>query len=106
VFPHVTLWEDNSVMVGSMRPLQINRADVEWKLQMPQTRAALEAIGVRSFEDVQRLYTAGDAKMREFVGEGPILTDDRPAIEYFLALPRRNVDLSSLRSDVREIIRE
>ena len=93
-------------MVGSMTPLQITRADVEWKLQVPQTRAALDAVGVRSFDDVQRLFTAGDAKMREFVGEGPILTDDRPAIEYFLALPRRDVNLSSLRSDVREIIRE
>ena len=73
---------------------------------MLQTRAALSAIGVRSFADVQDLYTAGDAKMREFVGEGPILTDDRPAIGIF---PRRAAERRqpvSLRSDVREIIRE
>ena len=106
VFPNVTLWADAGVMVGSMKPLQINRADVEWKFQVPQTRAALEAVGIRSFDDVQHLFTAGDAKLREFVGEGPILTDDRPAIEYFLALPRHDVDLSRLHSDVREIIRD
>ena len=106
VFPNVTLWADAGVMVGSMKPLQINQADVEWKFQVPQTRAALEAVGIRSFDDLQHLFTAGDAKLREFVGEGPILTDDRPAIEYFLALPRHDVDLSRLHSDVREIIRD
>jgi spermidine synthase len=105
VFPNVTLWADAGVMVGSTKPLQINRADVEWKFQVPQTRAALEAVGLRSFDDVQHLFTAGDAKLREFVGEGPILTDDRPAIEYFLSLPRHDVDLSRLHGDVREIIR-
>ena len=106
VFPHQTLWADAGVMVGSLTPLKISRADVEWKLQVPQTGAALSAIGVRSFDDVQRLYASGDAKMREFVGEGPILTDDRPAIEYFLALPRRDVNLSSLHSEMGEITRE
>jgi spermidine synthase len=106
VFPHATLWADAGVMVGSLTPLRLEHADVEWKFQVPQTRAALEAIGVKSFEDVKGLYTAGDAKMREFVGEGPILTDDRPAIEYFLALPRKDVDLSRLRSEVAEIIRD
>jgi spermidine synthase len=106
VFPHATLWAEAGVIVGSMTPLRLEHADVEWKFQVPQTRAALAAIGVKSFEDVKGLYTAGDAKMREFVGEGPILTDDRPAIEYFLALPRKDVDVSRLRSDVSEIIRD
>ena len=27
--------------------------------------------------------------MKAFVGEGPILTDDRPVIEYFLSLPKK-----------------
>jgi spermidine synthase len=103
IFPHVTLWADGSVMVGSLQPLQISRGDIEWKLQVPQIREALNAIGIKSFEDLQRLYTAGDAKMREFVGPGPILTDDRPAIEYFLSLPRQGVDISELRSDPAEI---
>jgi spermidine synthase len=105
-FPHVTLWADAGVMVGSMTPLRLDHADVEWKFQVPQTRAALEAIGIKSFEDVKGLYSAGDAQMRAFVGEGPILTDDRPAIEYFLALPRKDVDVSHLRSDVAEILRD
>jgi spermidine synthase len=106
VFPHATLWVDGSVMVGSIEPLQITRGDIEWKLQVPQIREALAAVGVTSFEDLKGLYTAGDARMREFVGPGPILTDDRPAIEYFLSLPRRDVNISGLKSDVRDIVGE
>jgi hypothetical protein len=40
--------------------------------------------------------------MSRFVGHGPVLTDDRPLVEYFLSLPRDKVlDLSGLRADVR-----
>jgi hypothetical protein len=45
---------------------------------------------------------AGPEKMRAFVGDGPILTDDRPLVEYFLSMPRdRDPDLSRLRGDVK-----
>ena len=36
--------------------------------------------------------------LREFVGSGPILTDNQPLVEYFLSLPRdRDPDFSQLR---------
>jgi hypothetical protein len=39
------------------------------------------------------------------VGDGPVLTDDRPLTEYFLSLPRaEEVDLTGVRGDVREIL--
>ena len=39
------------------------------------------------------------------MGSGPILTDDRPLVEYFLSLPRdRDVDLSPLKGDVRSVL--
>ena len=30
--------------------------------------------------------------LRAFAGQGPLLTDDRPLIEYFLSLPDDNPD--------------
>ena len=40
------------------------------------------------------------------VGDGPILTDDRPLAEYFLSLPRgRGPNLSGLKGDVRRHVR-
>jgi len=43
-------------------------------------------------------YFAGPEDLRRFLGEGPILTDDRPMLEYYLSLPRdeRPLDPSGL----------
>jgi spermidine synthase len=102
VFPHTTLWADGSLMLGSLEPLRLRRGDVTWKLQLEGRREALAQLGVRSFEDLLGLYVAGPDELRRFVGSGPILTDDRPLVEYFLSLPRdREPDLSELRGDVR-----
>jgi spermidine synthase len=102
VFPYTTLWADGSLMLGSLEPLRLRRADFTWKLQLEGRGEALAQLGVRSFEDLLGLYVAGPDELRRFVGSGPILTDDRPLVEYFLSLPRdRGVDLSELRGDVR-----
>jgi hypothetical protein len=62
----------------------------------------LELLGIRSFDDLLRNYVAGPGELRAFVGPGPLLTDDRPLVEYFLSLPRdRQVDLTGVKGDVR-----
>jgi spermidine synthase len=102
MFPHATLWGNGSLMVGTTEPLRLRRADFDWKLQVPGRLRALERLGVRSFDDLLGMYTAGPEEMRRFVGDGPLLTDDRPLVEYFLSMPRdRDPDLSRLRGDVR-----
>jgi spermidine synthase len=101
VFPETTAWGDGTLLLGSVEPLRLRKADFDWKLQVPARRQMIEAFGVRTFEDLLRDYVAGPDELRSFVGEGPILTDDRPLVEYFLSLPRdKNVDLSGLRGDV------
>ena len=46
--------------------------------------------------------------MRAFVGDGPLLTDDRPLVEYHHWLPRPEeqppLNLSSLKGDVTRVI--
>ncbi|HEX7780674.1 MAG TPA: hypothetical protein VF424_15600, partial [Vicinamibacterales bacterium] len=102
VFPDATLWAGGSLMLGTTEPLRLRAGNLEWKLQVPGRYRALERLGVRSFDDLLRLYRAGPDEMRAFVGDGPILTDDRPLVEYFLSLPRaRDPDLSRLRGDVK-----
>jgi spermidine synthase len=106
VFPHTTLWADGGLMVGSVEPLILRRSDFEWKLDVPGRREMLASLGVHAFEDLLGLYMAGPDELRAFVGEGPILTDDRPMVEYFLSLPRdREVDLSGVRGDVSRHLR-
>lgn len=73
---------------------------------MPGRREALAELGIDSFEALLGAYRAGPDELRRFVGPGPVLTDDRPLVEYFLSLPRdRGVDLSGLRGDVRPRVR-
>jgi spermidine synthase len=107
VFPDATLWAEGNLMVGTKRPFQLDPADFERKLRDASTRAALESVGIGSFESLLSLYKAGPEEAQQFVGPGPILTDNRPRIEYFLSLPlgQGQVDLTGVRGDVRRHIK-
>ena len=105
VFPETTLWGDGTLMLGSVEPLRLRREDLEWKLQIPRRREMIASLGVKSFEDLLTLFVAGPDELRHFVGDGPILTDDKPMVEYFLSLPRdRDVNLSGVRGDVTRYV--
>lgn len=107
VFPETTVWSDGSLLLGSVNPLELRREDFTWKLATPGRREMLASLGIAGFEDLLSLYKAGPHELRQFVGAGPILTDDRPMVEYFLSLPRdRALDLSGLRGDVRRHVRD
>lgn len=92
-------------MLGSVEPLRLRREGLEWKLQIPRRREMIASLGVKSFEDLLTLFVAGPDELRKFVAEGPILTDDKPMVEYFLSLPRdRDVNLSGVRGDVTRYV--
>lgn len=106
VFPEATLWIGGDLMIGSKKPLVLRPSDFEWKLQAPGRREALQELGIDTFEKLLGAYRAGPEEMKQFVGPGPILTDNRPVVEYFLSLPRdRFADISGLRGDVRSRVR-
>ena len=108
VFPETTLWFDGGLMIGSVHPLTIRPDAVDAKRANPQTAAALDDIGLRDFQMLTSWYTAGPDEMRRFVGDGPLLTDDHPRVEYSRGLPPNdpNVNISSLRGDVSRVIRQ
>ena len=98
VFPQTTVWRDGSLLIGSVEPLRLSRSDFEWKLQVPGRAQGAHDLGADSWDKLPRYYTTGPDELREFVGPGPILTDDRPMVEYFLSLPRdRDPDFSKLK---------
>src|SRR5262245_15292222 len=106
VFPEAMLWYDGTLMVGSVQSLRICAATLESRRSASETRAALDDIGLRDFATFLSWYTAGPREMRALVGEGPILTDDRPLVEYYRSLPRRDppVDFSALHGDVTALV--
>ena len=81
VFPHTTLWGDGSLMLGSMQPFELSESAYEAR------RAAFEHFDW-DLPTLRRIYVAGPDAIRAFVGDGPLLTDDKPVIEYFLSLPK------------------
>ena len=74
---------------------------------MPGRFQGARDLGVEKFDALLATYRAGPDDLREFVGPGPLLTDDRPVVEYFVSLPRdRDIELSPLKGDVRRIVAE
>jgi spermidine synthase len=104
-FPHATAWAGGSLVVSSTEPLRLSRMGFERRLTDPAVGPVLRAAGLTSFDALLALYTAGPDELRRFVGDGPVLSDDRPLVEYFRSLPGgEDVDLTALRGDVRRHI--
>jgi spermidine synthase len=105
VFPHTTLWLDGQLMVGGVEPLQLDAARFAAKLEDAATRAMLAEAGIDSFETLRAWYTAGPREVAAFVGDGPILTDDRPLVEYFRSVADAGppIERFPLRGDVAEL---
>jgi len=51
-------------------------------------REALDEVRLTGFEVLRGWYTGNADEMRALVGQGVILTDDRPLVEYHHWLPR------------------
>lgn len=103
VFPYTTLWADGTLMLGSVKPFELSRAGYEQRYQDPRFRELFDW----NFETIVRTYLAGPDQIKAWLGDGPILTDDKPAIEYFLSLPRNDLrpDLRALTPKPEDIVR-
>lgn len=107
VFPETTFWAEGSLMIGSKHPLQLDSAAFARRLTDGELRAALADVGIRDFAPLLALYWSGPDELRAYTGGGPILTDDRPMVEYFLSLPLREPpgDVSRVRGDPSRVVK-
>jgi spermidine synthase len=103
VFPHTTLWGDGSLMLGSLTPFELSRSTYEAKRTWPGFHDFLDW----DIEQMRRNYVAGPGALHAYAGDGPVLTDDRPVIEYFLSLPQNEppADLSGLTGRFEDVLR-
>jgi spermidine synthase len=90
VFPHTTLWADGTLMLGSMKPFEFSRSAYEQRRADPEFRRLFDW----TYEQLLQTYLAGPDQIRPWVGDGRILTDDRPVIEYFLSVPTDERELN------------
>ncbi len=103
VFPYTTLWGDGTLMLGSLKPFELSESAYEARRRRPGFTDLFDW----DIATMRRLYVAGPDALRAFAGDGPLLTDDKPVIEYFLSLPRndRAPDLSSVHGRFEDIVR-
>jgi predicted membrane-bound spermidine synthase len=106
-FPDATLWS-GSILIGGNGPLVIDPSALAAKEQDPTTFGVLGPDGTLPTPVLLSRFTAGPEELRTFVGDGPILTDDQPRVEYFLSLPENDpvVDLSVLKGDARRYVKK
>jgi spermidine synthase len=106
-FPYVTLWMGGTIAIGSNEPLQISESDFAFKVAYPQVQKALEESGLATFEVLVRQYFTNRTQIERYLGDGPLLRDDRPVTEYFLSMPTdsKPVDLTPFAGQPSEIVR-
>ena len=84
----------------------MDRAALAARWQHPQLRAALEAVGLPNADAFLSRFNATTEELRAVAGDGPIITDDRPYLEYFRSLPQDEPpDMKRYSRDVRKILR-
>jgi spermidine synthase len=89
VFPHVTLWLGSDLVIASREPIVLDLAATARRFESESARAAMKSVGFEDPNAAARWFVATRDEIEAFVGPGPILTDDRPQIEYFRSLPTR-----------------
>ena len=104
VFPDATLWYDANFMVGTKRPLVLRPGAIDQPARAARDARRLDGRRPDRLAELRSWYTGGPDEMRAFVGDGPLLTDDRPLVEYHHWLPPPDaqppLDLSALKGDV------
>ena len=88
VFPEVQLWipaRAEGVLIASAAPLSIDVSRWTQRWANPAVKANLADVGYDTPESMLGSFVLGTAGLRRYVGGLPAVTDDRPAIEYFLS---------------------
>jgi spermidine synthase len=83
VFPYVTVWSQGLLIIGSKQPITVDPDALAAKFNDPVLGPALATAGLRSPEDFLQRYAGDRDDALSYVGPGPVITDDRPYVEYF-----------------------
>lgn len=86
-FPHVDLWVFGALLLGSNEPMDISVQALERRWQSRNLDELMTGSGFESPEALRSLHSLSDRELRAWAGEGPVMSDDRPYVEYFLSLP-------------------
>ncbi len=89
IFPHVSIWFHYTdtldlIVVGSKEPHGFDLGRLEKRLSIPSVKRGLERIDMRSSYDVLDLFLIGNEDLRNYIGDQPVNSDERPILEFSL----------------------
>ncbi len=85
VFPHVTLWEGSEgdyLMLGSLEPKTVLPATLTERINERKLAGELSSIEIYDIQDLIDRFLMNTESLGNFVGKGPLNTDQRPIIEF------------------------
>ena len=84
VFPHATLWVTDiyAVMLGTPEELKINYRQLQARLRRRAAQPLLREAALDDAVGFLGTMALDEQGLREFVGQGPTNTDDRPYISF------------------------
>ncbi|HEY9154754.1 MAG TPA: fused MFS/spermidine synthase [Opitutaceae bacterium] len=99
VFPHTSLWIADAMnergqfitytlLVGTPRALKIDALRLETRLSESGISRDLEPYGMNRAAGVLDTFLCGEDKLRQWVGDGPVNTDDLPFTYYITRYAR------------------
>lgn len=94
--PHCSLWMVNNclnkhaVLLGTLAPMRIDFQRARELVERPDVSADLAQINIHSVYEFLDCFVVGQEGSRKIGGDGPLHTDDRPALEFGAAIKRDN----------------
>jgi spermidine synthase len=85
-FPYVSVWLPNSgeaLLVCSDKPLNYDVNEITRRMADPAVKESLSHVGINSAADLLATFVCDGQLLKDYVGDVPELTDDRPALEFF-----------------------
>ncbi len=88
VFPYASIWLPNSseaILVASKSPLHFDIAQIRKRISASEAvKASLKEVGFDDPEAILSTYIMSGDRLSNFAGDVPVVSDDRPALEFFL----------------------
>jgi spermidine synthase len=88
VFEHVSIWmpaREEAVILASKKPLLIDLTRMQERWARPQLAQALEAVGYQDAYDLLGVFMVGAEDLAGYTKKYDPITDDLPAVEYYLS---------------------
>lgn len=106
VFPYVSVWANASLLVGSTQPIHVDQQALTAAFADPTLAPTLAAAGLSSPEDFLNMYMGDRDEALRYAGSGPVITDDRPYVEYYRSLPVDDLppNIQGFSRDIRKVL--